>query len=167
MPCSVRPWRRSQRSSRRPITIRTGAETFDPLRRPAAGRGECGNVEMGARGAAREAACGTARGETRGEMEKRQHHEVKRWRLEEKDLRRQRNKVNKRSGPSGVDEKKRLLHEIKTKDAELTARHARELAGLGGEAASPGEAGEAGAGADADGSSAAGSQEAAEENDRR
>ena len=122
---------------------------------------------MGAPEAAREAARGAARGETRGEMEKRHHHEVKRWRLEEKDLRRQRNKVNKRSGPSGVDEKKRLLHEIKTKDAELTARHARELAGLGGEAASPGEAGEAGAGADADGSSAAGSQEAAEENDRR
>jgi hypothetical protein len=115
-----------------------------------------------ARGAASGAARGAVRGETRGEMEKRHHHEVKRWRLEEKDLRRQRNKVNKRSGPSGVDEKKRLLLEIKTKDAEVKARHARELAGLGGEAASPGEAG---AGADADGSSSVGSQQAAEEND--
>jgi hypothetical protein len=144
--------------------LKKGSTTrFDPLRRPVAARGEGNNVEMGAPEAARgEAARGAARGETRGDMEKRHHHEVKRGRLEEKDLRRQRNKVNKHSGPSGVDEKKRLLLEIKTKDAELKARHARELAGLGGEAAGPGEAG---AGADADGSSSAGVREAAEEND--
>jgi hypothetical protein len=139
---------------------RGAAARFDPLRRPAAS-GECGEeVEM----ATSEAARGDMRGETRGEMEKRHHHEVKRWRLEEKDLRRQRNKVNKRAGPSSVDEKKRLLLEIKTKDTELKARHARELASLGGEAAGLDEpnAG-AGAGNDAEGSGSAGPRVAAED----
>ncbi|GBG26220.1 Hypothetical Protein FCC1311_024412 [Hondaea fermentalgiana] len=65
--------------------------------------------------------------ESRGQMEKRHHHELKQWRVEEGELRRQRNKLKKRKSPEVERERKRILQEIKDKGAALEARHASEL----------------------------------------
>mmetsp|Transcript_13660 Transcript_13660/g.34694 ORF Transcript_13660/g.34694 Transcript_13660/m.34694 type:complete len:140 (+) Transcript_13660:90-509(+) len=75
------------------------------------------------------AAEAVARTESLGDVQKRHHHEIKLWRLEEKDLRRQRNKV-KKGTPEAEREKKRLLHLIREKDEALKKRHAEEIAAV-------------------------------------
>ena len=64
--------------------------------------------------------------ETRGQVQKRHHYELKQWRHEEKELRRVRRKL-KKGGPEVTREKKRLLHEIQDKEQALAKRHKEEL----------------------------------------
>mmetsp|Transcript_2112 Transcript_2112/g.4030 ORF Transcript_2112/g.4030 Transcript_2112/m.4030 type:complete len:148 (-) Transcript_2112:383-826(-) len=66
--------------------------------------------------------------ETKGQMIKRHHDEYKQWRLEERDLRRERTKIKKNGGPQAVKEKKRILRLIQDKEAEMKARHKADLA---------------------------------------
>lgn len=68
--------------------------------------------------------------ESRGEMERRHHHEVRNWRAEEALLRQARAKIRKALGIEAVKEKKRLLQDIKDKDAALKSRHDEEREAL-------------------------------------
>mmetsp|Transcript_22603 Transcript_22603/g.44373 ORF Transcript_22603/g.44373 Transcript_22603/m.44373 type:complete len:152 (-) Transcript_22603:548-1003(-) len=68
--------------------------------------------------------------ETRGQMEKRHHHELKQWRLEEVELRRERSKLKKKKTPQVDRERKQILQEIKDKGAALEKRHKEELQSL-------------------------------------
>ena len=66
--------------------------------------------------------------ESRGEIEKRHHHELRLWRKKEKEMRRQMQKL-RNSNLSEKKEKKGILREIKALKKALEERHSRELNG--------------------------------------
>lgn len=64
--------------------------------------------------------------QSRGSVEKRHHHELRMWRKEEADLRRQMLKYSKKK-PDQLKERKRILSEIKEKSKAMKERHIAEL----------------------------------------